>query len=64
MATLLDGRRLATSIEQRLAEVVAQARARHPELPPPGLAVLRVGDDPASAVYVANKEKEIGRAHV
>jgi methylenetetrahydrofolate dehydrogenase (NADP+)/methenyltetrahydrofolate cyclohydrolase len=28
---------------------------------PPGLAVLRVGDDPASGVYVANKEKACGR---
>ena len=31
---------------------------------PPGLAVLRVGDDPASAVYVANKEKACGRIGV
>ena len=30
----------------------------------PGLAVLRVGDDPASAVYVANKEKACGRIGV
>jgi methylenetetrahydrofolate dehydrogenase (NADP+)/methenyltetrahydrofolate cyclohydrolase len=28
---------------------------------PPGLAVLRVGDDPASGVYVANKEKACSR---
>jgi methylenetetrahydrofolate dehydrogenase (NADP+)/methenyltetrahydrofolate cyclohydrolase len=53
MATLLDGRRLAAKIELRLQEVVAaglEAAGR-----PPGLAVLRVGDDPASGVYVANK---------
>ena len=61
MATLLDGRRLAAGIEQRLASLIAQLRTSHPEVPPPGLAVLRVGDDPASGVYVANKEKACGR---
>jgi hypothetical protein len=59
MATLLDGRRLAARIEQQLQAVVAaglEAAGR-----PPGLAVLRVGDDPASGVYVANKEKACSR---
>jgi methylenetetrahydrofolate dehydrogenase (NADP+)/methenyltetrahydrofolate cyclohydrolase len=55
MATLLDGRRLAAVIESRLAAVIAAGLARAGR--PPGLAVLRVGDDPASGVYVANKEK-------
>ncbi|MFM9109000.1 MAG: bifunctional methylenetetrahydrofolate dehydrogenase/methenyltetrahydrofolate cyclohydrolase FolD, partial [Prochlorococcaceae cyanobacterium] len=31
---------------------------------PPGLAVLRVGDDPASGVYVANKEKACARVGI
>ncbi|MFM7087311.1 MAG: tetrahydrofolate dehydrogenase/cyclohydrolase catalytic domain-containing protein [Cyanobium sp.] len=59
MATRLDGRRLAATIEARLQAVIAagsQAAGR-----PPGLAVLRVGDDPASGVYVANKEKACSR---
>ncbi|MFN7900357.1 MAG: bifunctional methylenetetrahydrofolate dehydrogenase/methenyltetrahydrofolate cyclohydrolase FolD [Synechococcaceae cyanobacterium] len=64
MATLLDGRRLAAGLEQRLATVIAAVRAGHPDLPPPGLAVLRVGDDPASGVYVANKEKACDRVGV
>jgi methylenetetrahydrofolate dehydrogenase (NADP+)/methenyltetrahydrofolate cyclohydrolase len=59
MATLLDGRRLAAAIEQRLQSVIAAGRAAG--VRPPGLAVLRVGDDPASGVYVANKEKACGR---
>lgn len=59
MATLLDGRRLAGDIELRLAAVIAACRERIGR--PPGLAVLRVGDDPASGVYVANKEKACGR---
>jgi methylenetetrahydrofolate dehydrogenase (NADP+)/methenyltetrahydrofolate cyclohydrolase len=59
MATLLDGRRLAAAIESRLAVVIAEGTARIGR--PPGLAVLRVGDDPASGVYVANKEKACAR---
>jgi methylenetetrahydrofolate dehydrogenase (NADP+)/methenyltetrahydrofolate cyclohydrolase len=55
MATLLDGRRLAATIETRLAAVIAAGLPAAGR--PPGLAVLRVGDDPASGVYVANKEK-------
>jgi methylenetetrahydrofolate dehydrogenase (NADP+)/methenyltetrahydrofolate cyclohydrolase len=62
MATLLDGRRLAAAIEQRLAAVVAAGVATAGR--PPGLAVLRVGDDPASGVYVANKEKACGRVGI
>ncbi len=59
MASLLDGRRLAAEIEQRLAAVIRSGQERAGR--PPGLAVLRVGDDPASGVYVANKEKACGR---
>ena len=59
MATRLDGRLLAASIEQRLQTVVAERRDRAGR--PPGLAVLRIGDDPASGVYVANKEKACSR---
>jgi methylenetetrahydrofolate dehydrogenase (NADP+)/methenyltetrahydrofolate cyclohydrolase len=59
MATLLDGRRLAAVIEGRLAAVIASGLERAGR--PPGLAVLRVGDDPASGVYVANKEKACAR---
>ncbi|WP_216902659.1 bifunctional methylenetetrahydrofolate dehydrogenase/methenyltetrahydrofolate cyclohydrolase FolD [Synechococcus sp. CCY 9618] len=62
MATLLDGRRLAAEIERRLAAVVAEGRAAAGR--PPGLAVLRVGDDPASGVYVANKEKACARVGI
>jgi methylenetetrahydrofolate dehydrogenase (NADP+)/methenyltetrahydrofolate cyclohydrolase len=59
MATRLDGRQLAASIETRLQTVVAERLDRAGR--PPGLAVLRVGDDPASGVYVANKEKACSR---
>ena len=59
MATLLDGRVLAAAIERRLATVIEAGLPAAGR--PPGLAVLRVGDDPASGVYVANKEKACGR---
>jgi methylenetetrahydrofolate dehydrogenase (NADP+)/methenyltetrahydrofolate cyclohydrolase len=55
MATVLDGKLLAASIEQRLAAVISAGQVRAGR--PPGLAVLRVGEDQASGVYVANKEK-------
>ena len=62
MATLLDGRLLAATIEKRLHAVIEAHR--QPVGRPPGLAVLRVGDDPASGVYVANKEKACSRIGV
>jgi methylenetetrahydrofolate dehydrogenase (NADP+) / methenyltetrahydrofolate cyclohydrolase len=62
MALRLDGKQLAAAIERRLRDTIAQ------QLPgvgrPPGLAVLRVGDDPASGVYVANKEKACARVGI
>lgn len=51
-AKIIDGRKLAGKLRQGYAQrvhVLAQAGAV------PGLAVILVGDDPASAVYVGNK---------
>jgi methylenetetrahydrofolate dehydrogenase (NADP+)/methenyltetrahydrofolate cyclohydrolase len=62
MALLLDGRRLASELEKRLTAVIAARLAQAGR--PPGLAVLRVGDDPASGVYVANKEKACRRVGI
>jgi methylenetetrahydrofolate dehydrogenase (NADP+)/methenyltetrahydrofolate cyclohydrolase len=59
VAALLDGRRLAAEIERRLSALIGDKLAAVGR--PPGLAVLRVGDDPASGVYVANKEKACAR---
>ncbi len=49
---LIDGNRIAT-------EIVSELRAEVAALPgrPPCLALVRVGDDPASVSYVKNKEK-------
>lgn len=54
-ARLLDGRAVAATVRAGLAESIAAfTEAGHR---PPGLAVVQVGDDPASTVYVANKRK-------
>ena len=62
MAQRLDGKLLAREVEGRLKVLVESSSAAAGRAP--GLAVLRVGDDPASAVYVANKEKACGRIGV
>ena len=59
MALRLDGKVLARDVEHRLQTLIERRLAEAGR--PPGLAVLRVGDDPASAVYVANKEKACAR---
>lgn len=48
-ATILDGRRIANLVRQDLLALAAEDRARHGR--PAGLVIVRVGDDPASAVY-------------
>ena len=52
-ADVLDGARVASEIKREVAEVVARLKAEHGVTP--RLAAVRVGDDPASAVYVRNK---------
>ena len=62
MALTLDGRQLATELEARLRATIAEHQGAIGR--PPGLAVLRVGDDPASGVYVANKQKACARVGI
>src|SRR5262245_51399510 len=52
-ATLLDGKALAATIQAELAAKVAAQLARGG--PKPGLAAVRVGDDPGSEKYVRGK---------
>ena len=62
MALRLDGKALSAQLEQRLHALI---EAHHESVGrPPGLALLRVGDDPASGVYVSNKEKACARVGV
>ena len=50
-ATLIDGHGIAAGLRENLARRIAALNGQRP----PGLAVLLVGDDPASHVYVRNK---------
>ena len=50
-ARIIDGKAVAAALRARLAEQVAALPFR------PGLAVVLVGDDPASAVYVRSKDR-------
>lgn len=54
MAKIIDGKALAQSIKENIAREVAALKEKGVT---PGLAVILVGDDPASKVYVNNKKK-------
>ncbi len=51
---VIDGRAIAAQIQRELAQRVAELSKRGVR---PGLAFVRVGEDPASKVYVGRKEK-------
>jgi methylenetetrahydrofolate dehydrogenase (NADP+)/methenyltetrahydrofolate cyclohydrolase len=55
LARVLDGRKVAAQIEAEIAPGAATFTRQHGR--PPCLAILLVGDDPASEVYVRNKER-------
>jgi methylenetetrahydrofolate dehydrogenase (NADP+) / methenyltetrahydrofolate cyclohydrolase len=54
-ATVIDGKAVAARVRQDVAGEVEAFSKMHGRAP--GLATILVGDDPASAVYVANKQK-------
>ncbi len=61
-ARILDGRRIADRLLDQLAlRVRVRMRAGHPV---PGLAVILVGADPASQVYVRNKRRAAERVGI
>ncbi|WAL61760.1 bifunctional methylenetetrahydrofolate dehydrogenase/methenyltetrahydrofolate cyclohydrolase FolD [Thermocoleostomius sinensis] len=62
MADLLDGKALATRLQLELSEQVKTLAMRAGR--PPGLAVLMVGDNPASAAYVRGKETACSRVGI
>lgn len=61
-AKILDGKALAQKIQQQLKESI---QILEPKIGrPPGLAVLMVGDNPASAAYVKGKDRACQRVGV
>lgn len=55
MAQIIDGKALAQKMQKKLAEKVARLEAEKGIVP--GLVVILVGENPASQVYVRNKER-------
>lgn len=55
MAQIIDGKALAQKMQKKLAEKVARLKAEKGIVP--GLVVILVGENPASQVYVRNKER-------
>jgi methylenetetrahydrofolate dehydrogenase (NADP+)/methenyltetrahydrofolate cyclohydrolase len=64
-ATIIDGKAFAATVREKVAQHVAALKADHAITP--GLAVVLVGEDPASQVYVRSKGKmtvEVGMKSV
>jgi len=55
-ARIIDGKGFAAAVRGRIGERVAALKASHGLTP--GLAVVLVGEDPASQVYVRSKAKQ------
>jgi methylenetetrahydrofolate dehydrogenase (NADP+)/methenyltetrahydrofolate cyclohydrolase len=60
-ATIIDGRAVAERLRERIAARTAELAERGLV---PGLAVVLVGDDPASQVYVGSKTKQAAAAGI
>ncbi|MGN0375366.1 MAG: bifunctional methylenetetrahydrofolate dehydrogenase/methenyltetrahydrofolate cyclohydrolase FolD [Butyrivibrio sp.] len=54
MALIIDGKKISDEIKAELKNKVSEYKAKGREIT---LAVIQVGDDPASSVYVGNKKK-------
>src|SRR5215470_20168442 len=54
-ARIIDGKAFAAKVRDRVASEAQRMRAEHGIVP--GLATVLVGDDPASHLYVKNKNK-------
>ena len=61
-ARIIDGKSIAASLRHTLKQTVAQMTAEGRR--PPGLAVIMVGENPASEVYVRNKRKACAEAGI
>ena len=59
-ADVIDGKRVAAQLRSEIAEAVRKLQSDHGVTP--GLAVVLVGEDPASQVYVRNKGQQAGEA--
>ena len=61
-ASIIDGREVAARVRAQVAREVAELNEQTGRAP--GLTTILVGDDPASAIYVANKRKACAEAGI
>ena len=61
-AQILDGKALAHQLQQQLKQRIQELQSQIGR--PPGLAVVMVGDNPASAAYVRGKERACSRVGI
>lgn len=61
MAKIIDGKAIALALREKIAARTAALVARGVT---PGLAVVLVGEDPASQIYVRNKERACAKAGI
>ncbi len=61
-ATIIDGKKLASELRAEIKEEVTELKEKHDLTP--GLAVVLVGEDPASKVYVRNKHRACEKAGI
>ncbi|MBQ3068640.1 MAG: bifunctional methylenetetrahydrofolate dehydrogenase/methenyltetrahydrofolate cyclohydrolase FolD [Clostridia bacterium] len=61
MATIIDGKAVSAAVRAEVAKEVEELKTKGIT---PGLAVIIVGDDPASRVYVNNKKKACAEAGI
>src|SRR5574338_233509 len=59
-AKVIDGKAFADGLRERVGREAAALKAKHGLVP--GLAVVLVGEDPASQVYVRNKSRAVQEA--
>ena len=59
-AEIIDGKAIAEKIRQEIKHEVESLKSRHGIVP--GLAVILVGEDPASEVYVKNKRHQLRKS--
>ncbi len=59
-ATIISGKEISARIRERIQSEIddlIRANEGNPDFIPPGLAVILVGDDPGSSIYVRNKRR-------
>ena len=52
---IIDGKKIAAELREELKKKIIEFKATYKSIP--GLTVILIGEDPASKIYVKNKQK-------